>query len=115
MYEYNAELKKVVDGDTIDLIVDLGFSTKLEWRFRLVGIDTPETWRPTTAGEKEHGERAKEFTTKELTGKKLVIKSFKMGAYARYSCEIIYDGKNLTEELKKNGFEKRASYEGFLV
>ena len=37
MYEYKAELKRVVDGDTFDLIVDLGFSTKIEWRFSAVG------------------------------------------------------------------------------
>jgi len=115
MYEYNAALKRVVDGDTFDLVVDLGFSTSIEWRFRLAGIDTPETWRPNSEGEKEHGERAADFAIKELEGKKITIKSFKLGAYSRYSCDIFYDGKNLSEELKKNGFEKRASYEGFLV
>ena len=113
MYQYKAELKRVVDGDTLDLIVDLGFKTKLEWRFRLEGIDTPETWRPKSAGEKEHGERATEFVINELKGKDITVRTFKLGAYSRYSCEILYDGKNLVEELKKNGFEKRDSYEDY--
>lgn len=115
MYEYEAELKRVVDGDTLDLIVDLGFSTKVSWRFRLANIDTPETWRPRSEAEREHGERAKEFVVKELTGKAITVKSYKLGVYSRYSCDIYYDGKTLTEELKKNGFEKRESYEGYLV
>jgi micrococcal nuclease len=42
MYEYRATLLKVVDGDTVDLRVDLGFSVHVEERFRLLGINTPE-------------------------------------------------------------------------
>ena len=115
MYEYKAELKRVVDGDTLDLIVDLGFSTKIAWRCRLADIDRPETWRPKSDGEREHGEKATEFVIKELEGKDITIRSYKLGVFSRYSCDIYYDGKNLTEELKKNGFEKRESYEGYLV
>ena len=42
MYTYRAKLVKVVDGDTVDLDVDLGFHTTLRIRGRLIGVDTPE-------------------------------------------------------------------------
>jgi len=42
IYIYKAELVRVVDGDTVDLIIDLGFDTSLKERFRLYGIDAPE-------------------------------------------------------------------------
>jgi micrococcal nuclease len=42
MYEYRAKCVNVVDGDTVDLEIDLGFKTKVVERFRLYGIDTPE-------------------------------------------------------------------------
>lgn len=42
MYEYRAKVKRVVDGDTLDLEVDLGFTVKVDIRARLFGIDTPE-------------------------------------------------------------------------
>lgn len=46
VYEYDAEVFHIVDGDTIDLIVDLGFRTYKRDRFRLAGIDTPERGDP---------------------------------------------------------------------
>jgi len=46
MYEYNAIVVRVVDGDTVDLIVDLGFRMTTIQRFRLLGIDTPERGKP---------------------------------------------------------------------
>ena len=43
MYEYNAKLDRVVDGDTVDAMIDLGFDTWVHKRIRLEGIDAPET------------------------------------------------------------------------
>ena len=50
IYIYKAELIRVVDGDTVDLIIDLGFDTSRKERFRLYGIDAPEM--RTAAGKK---------------------------------------------------------------
>lgn len=47
LYQYSAKLQKVVDGDTVDLVVDLGFSINVTTRFRLDGIDAPEMKAPT--------------------------------------------------------------------
>ena len=49
MYDYQATLMRVVDGDTIDVLVDLGFHMSVEMRLRLAGIDTPELHSPDDA------------------------------------------------------------------
>ena len=43
MYTYHAEVLRVVDGDTVDVLIDVGFSTFRKERVRLYGINTPET------------------------------------------------------------------------
>ena len=66
MYEYNCKLVKVVDGDTIDVDIDLGFGVWMrKQRIRLYGIDTPES-RTRDLEEKKYGLAAKEFLTKML-------------------------------------------------
>lgn len=50
-YRYQAQLKRVVDGDTLDLVVDLGFGVHSSQRFRLVDIDTAETYGVTHSSE----------------------------------------------------------------
>ena len=61
MYEYQVkEIVRVVDGDTVDVIIDLGFSLTKKERVRLAGIDAPES-RTTDLEEKELGLDAKEF------------------------------------------------------
>jgi micrococcal nuclease len=75
MYEYKvAELIKVVDGDTIDVRIDLGFDISIEKRVRLAGIDTPES-RTKDLEEKAMGLEAKEYLKQALKGKSIVIKT----------------------------------------
>lgn len=62
---YNAEVKKVVDGDTFDIIIDLGFDTLRKGRVRLYGVNTPES-RTSNIEEKKQGLAAKEFTEQWL-------------------------------------------------
>ena len=59
MYEYKAKLLRVIDGDTVDCVIDLGFNVRLKERVRLKGIDTPET-RTRDLEEKKRGFAAKE-------------------------------------------------------
>jgi len=51
MYEYKCEIKRVVDGDTVDVHIDLGFDIRTLKRIRIAGIDTPEV----RGQEREHG------------------------------------------------------------
>ena len=59
MYEYRATIRRVVDGDTVDVTLDLGFNILYNSRIRLLGIDTPES-RTRDLVEKEAGLRAKD-------------------------------------------------------
>ena len=89
-FVYRATLERVVDGDTIDVTLDLGFDVKLhKQRCRLSGIDTPES-RTRDLAEKKLGLQAKE-RLKELCKKKLIIKSLGKGKYGR-----IYPKKNFS-------------------
>ena len=70
-----AEIKKVIDGDTIDVVIDLGFSISLNKRVRLAGIDTPES-RTTDNYEKKFGLESKEWLTQKLkTCTDIIIKT----------------------------------------
>ena len=60
MYEYNCEIKRVVDGDTVDVIIDLGFDIFYKSRVRLYGIDTPES-RTRNKDEKVRGLMSKQY------------------------------------------------------
>ena len=63
-YRYNAKVMRVVDGDTLDLEIDLGFNIKINERVRLFGIDTPET-RTRDLEEKKRGLEAKEYVREQ--------------------------------------------------
>ena len=85
MYEYFVkEVKNVVDGDTIDVIIDLGFDILFASRVRLAGIDTPES-RTTDKAEKALGLEAKEYLKKYLKdAKSVVIRTEKMDSSEKY-------------------------------
>ena len=85
MYEYFVkEVKNVVDGDTIDVIIDLGFDILFASRVRLAGIDTPES-RTTDKAEKALGIEAKEYLKKQFKdAKSVVIRTEKMDSSEKY-------------------------------
>jgi micrococcal nuclease len=74
MYEYKAKINRVVDGDTVDVDIDLGFGVWLnDERVRIMGIDTPES-RTRDSVEKKFGLAAK-ARLKSLLGKTAVLKT----------------------------------------
>jgi len=74
MYEYKCKLVKIVDGDTVDVDIDLGFGVWMkDERVRIMGIDTPES-RTRDKVEKQFGLAAKK-RLKELLGKSAVLKT----------------------------------------
>ena len=74
MYEYKCKVKRVVDGDTMDVILDLGFDVHHAVRVRLAGIDTPES-RTRDLDEKARGKLSKAFLKESIKGKKIVLKT----------------------------------------
>lgn len=85
MYEYYVrKVENVVDGDTIDVLIDLGFDILFASRVRLAGIDTPES-RTKDLAEKALGLEAKEYLKKALKdAKSVVIKTEKMNSSEKY-------------------------------
>ena len=85
MYEYYVrKVENVVDGDTIDVLIDLGFDILFQSRVRLAGIDTPES-RTKDLKEKALGLESKEYLKKALKdSKSVVIKTEKMDSSEKY-------------------------------
>ena len=85
MYEYYVrKVENVVDGDTIDVLIDLGFDILFASRVRLAGIDTPES-RTKDLAEKTLGLESKEYLKKHLKdAKSVVIKTEKMDSSEKY-------------------------------
>ena len=102
-FVYQAELDRVVDGDTIDIILDLGFDVKLhKQRVRLHGIDTPES-RTRDLAEKKLGLAAKK-RLQELCVGKFKIKSLGKGKYGRIlGIPYTEDGEDICQILIKEG------------
>jgi micrococcal nuclease len=85
MYEYYVrKIENVVDGDTIDVLIDLGFDIMFKSRVRLAGIDTPES-RTRDLAEKALGLESKEYLKKALKdAKSIIIKTEKMNSSEKY-------------------------------
>jgi len=98
MYKYNAYVKKVLDGDTCDVNIDLGFDIHINQRLRFFAIDCPES-RTRDKEEKKHGLMAKEYTKNAIEGKDILIETNEKGKFGRYLATIYYKGKNLNKEL----------------
>ena len=108
MYKYNATLLRVVDGDTADVMIDLGFNTWAKKRLRFKGVDTWEK-RTRNLEEKAKGILASEFTKEhmELNEGKFVIQSYGTGKYGRVLAEIFVklngEETSLNKLLIENG------------
>jgi micrococcal nuclease len=105
-YYYNCTVVKIVDGDTIDVDIDLGFSVTLKkQRLRLAGIDTPES-RTRNKAEKVLGLAAKERVIELVGGVsgKILIQSLGTGKYGRIlAIPLTLDGVNICATLINEG------------
>ena len=105
MYEYSATLVKIVDGDTVDVLIDLGFNTTKKERVRLLGIDTPESATKDLV-EKKLGLEAKEYIiqwfTKNTPFRLQTTKDDKYGRILGVFTGL--DGKTLNTRLVDEGY-----------
>ena len=105
MYEYKCEIDRVVDGDTVDVILDLGFSILHKARVRLYAVDTPEC-RTRDKDEKARGLLAKNFILQAVkAGKKFVIQTHlkdSKGKFGRVLGTLVIDELNINEALVDN-------------
>lgn len=111
MYTYRAKLKRVVDGDTIDVYIDLGFDIHYFSRVRLAGINAPES-RTRNLEEKKAGLAAKEYVEQwfDKLGNEFIIKTTKeeKGKYGRVLGTItdLKDQRCLNMDLVDNGLAR---------
>ena len=107
MHEYRCELVRVVDGDTIDVNVDLGYKVWLrKERVRLLGINTPES-RTRNLEEKAMGLKSK-ARLKELLPKKFIIRTHKdgKGKFGRILATPIVNGEDICEKMVVEGYAR---------
>lgn len=120
-YTYEAKVLRIVDGDTIDVEIDLGFSTYRRERIRLYGINTPETYGvKRDSDEYVAGTKAKDYVIGAIEpmtqGERIIIQTIKdkKGKYGRYLANVYYKRSTgpeaewiwLNQELVDKGLAK---------
>jgi micrococcal nuclease len=97
LFTYNATLDRVIDGDTIDVMLDLGFKIYSKQRIRLARINAPEMKTP-------EGVEAKTSLVQILpVGTELIIQTKKTDIYGRYIGEVTMNDINLNDKLVELG------------
>lgn len=106
LYIFKAKVLRVVDGDTLEMRIDLGFHTHTVRKVRLLGVDTPER------GQENYNE-AKAFTTSAVLGKDVYVQTYQADAFGRYLADVWYqEGDNefrLSHELSNRGLVKQGN------
>lgn len=98
---YPVEFLRAIDGDTLELLVDLGFGVKYRAKFRLLNIQAPETGQPGANEAKQFVEAFFKDSTK-----KYEARSYRGDKYGRWLCEIFDGSVNLESEMLKAGVAK---------
>lgn len=103
-YLYNAFVYNVVDGDTIDVNIDLGFNINTNMRLRLNGIDTKET-NSKVLEERNLAQIAKVYVNNRIQGKQVLLKTYKPDKYGRYLADVFLeiDKPSINSELISEG------------
>ena len=100
MYEYYTKIEKVVDGDTVDVFIDLGFNVWHKERIRLVGVDTAEK-------NTEFGKATKKLLIDTIEGKKVRLQVSKPDKYGRYLGVIfLNDTESINDQMIRYGIAK---------
>lgn len=103
MYEYSATALRVVDGDTVKLVVDMGFGVHVVETFRLLRINAPEMRTP-------EGPPARLALEVLTLGVKLRIKTTKREKYGRWLAEIFSAELNINDEMVRLGHAIHKEY-----
>lgn len=109
MFEYKALITNVVDGDTFDMDIDLGFNIHIHERVRLLDIDTPEKF----GAEKDLGLIVKQYAVDHFLHKEVIIKSEKADvaantdSFGRWLVRVNVDGKDICDIYNFLGINKK--------
>ncbi len=106
MFEYRAFVRRVYDGDTITVDIDLGFDVLMKnQKIRLLGINSPEI-----RGEnRQAGLVSRDFLREKISGKWVVLKTKKdkKGKYGRWLGEVFLEEKNINALMLSEGMAKK--------
>ena len=104
MYEYTIRVTRIIDGDTVDAEIDLGFDVRTKKRIRLYGINTPES-RTRNKAEKKRGLAAKQRLQELLEEAEVVrLRSHGTGKYGRVLGELLIEKDQSIEDGDINEF-----------
>jgi len=105
LYTYKAIVDKVVDGDTLKVTIDLGFTVLWKSSCRFYGVNTPEL-KSKDAGQKSRAQAAKKFVSDTLPqGSEILIHSRELDKYGRPLVDIFY-GEGFAQHLNQQLIEK---------
>jgi micrococcal nuclease len=115
MYTYKAKLEKVVDGDTIDVSIDLGFDVSVKKRVRFAGINAPES-RTRDLEEKAKGLAAKDRVKAIFTeNPSFTLESKELGKYGRVLGELYVNKLDGNDQLTQISVNQQLIKEGHAV
>jgi endonuclease YncB( thermonuclease family) len=98
LYNYKAKVERIIDADTVEFTIDLGFKTYMRMNLRLAGIDAPEM-------KTQEGKDAKAWLEGQLPiGHEVTLSVYKApDKYGRYLPYVTYNGLDINQELIKSG------------
>lgn len=100
MYEYTGKVLNVVDGDTIDVAIDVGFTLTTTHRLRLLGINCPEVHGESRAA----GLAASAYVRSELLGRTIRLRTEKSDDFGRYLARIYVGDVDFNQSLVDKGY-----------
>jgi len=107
IYEYWAKVMRVIDGDTLECQIELGFDVRITKRFRLIGVNTPETHGvKKTSEEFRRGTKSKEFVERFIEDDpwvELEVYCAVKEKYGRWLCQVFQNGVSLNAQLLVEG------------
>lgn len=103
-YCYKAHVVRVVDGDTIDVAIDLGFNVSIKERLRLARINAPEIYGVKKESlEYKQGMKSTQRVKELVENKDVIIETSKKGKYGRYIAEVWVEGESVSDILLSEG------------
>jgi len=109
--DYLAKIVKVVDGDTVNAVLDLPGFGLCKFKVRLYGINTPELRPPKIDPKRDEiiikAKEAKKVLSSKVLNQIVTLKCYGWGKYGRLLAEIIVGDENINEWLVKNGYGER--------
>lgn len=111
LFYYKAQITKIIDGDTFDVDVDLGFHTHQHLRIRLLGIDTPETRITKGVDEKAYGYAVENYANEMWLAANIYVHTVKQDSFGRWLADVYFINErnqieSIAEHYNKLGVNK---------